>query len=166
VVAAPRELTARDFVELFGEGWRKPDGAAGILEFFGPYLDPAVRMTGPLSPDIHGLAQVEEYFRLLFDVIPDLHGHVAAFDVVDDEVVRLSMALSGTIGRHTVELKLRDRLVVRGGKLVVREAKGVPLAMTGAIIRTPRVWRKAARLLIRLRWSAPPVWPEGTLALR
>jgi hypothetical protein len=27
--------------------------------------------------------------------------------------------------------------------------------MTLAILRTPSVWRKAAKLLVRLRWSAP-----------
>lgn len=156
---AAKRLTAGDFVDLFREGWRDPDGADGILDFFGPHLDPAVQMTGPLSPNIHGMGQVEEYFRLLFAVIPDLHGEVAEFDLESDEVVYLTVALRGTIGSREAKLVLHDRLVVRDGKLVIREAKGIPLSMTLAIICAPSVWRKAARLLVRVRWSAPPVRP-------
>jgi len=159
-VSAGTRVTAREFVDLFDEGWRAPDGAKGLLEFFGPHLDPAVHMSGPLSPDCHGYAQVEEFFTLLFDVIPDLHGQVAGFEVVDDEVAHVSMALRGTIGRREVKLDLRDRLVVRDDRLVDRAAKGLPIGVTLAIVRTPRIWRKAVRLLVRVRWSAPAVRPQ------
>lgn len=148
-------VTARDFPAIFADGWRDPDGAGGIMRFFGPYLDEAVEMTGPMTPRIRGIRQVEEYFRLLFAVIPDLHGEVVESRAVDDRVVFVTVLLRGTIGGRPVSLTLRDRLVVEDGRLVLREAHGVPVGMTLAILRTPSAWRAAARLMLRVRWSAP-----------
>lgn len=152
-------MTAADFPRLFAEGWRDPDGAGGLLAFFAPHLHPGVQMTGPLSPRIRGMNQVTQYFELLFDLIPDLRGEVADAEVESDEVVRLTVKLRGTVGRREVGLTLRDRLVVRDGRLVLREARGLPVAMTLAILASPGVWRRAARLLLRVRWSAPAIDP-------
>lgn len=129
------------------------------MDFFGPYLDPAVRITGPMSPDCRGIYQVQEYFELLFDVVPDLHGRVVDSQVESDEVVYVTVELQGTIGRHAVKLRLRDKLVVRNRKLVERIAKGLPLGMSAAILVTPSSWRAATRLMARLAWSAPAVRP-------
>ncbi len=63
--------------------------------------------------------------------------------------------MRGTIGSREVTLNLRDRLVVRENKLAERAARGLPIGMSVAILRTPSVWRKAAKLLARVRWSAP-----------
>ena len=156
-MSATESITAREFVAIFDEGWHGPGSAEGLLAYFGPYLDPAVHMSGPLSPDCHGIHQVTEFFGLLFAVIPDLHGGVEGFEVESEEVVRMRVRLRGTVGRHSVELNLRDRVIVRDGKMVDRAARGLPLGVTLAILRTPRVWRRAAKLLVRVRWSAPAV---------
>jgi hypothetical protein len=157
LVSATDTITAREFVPIFDEGWHAPGSAEGLLAYFGPYLDPAVHMSGPLSPDCHGIHQVTEFFELLFAVIGDLHGGVESFEVESEDVVHLRVRLRGTIGRHPVEMNLRDRVIVRDGRMVDRAAKGLPLGVTLAILRTPSVWRRAAKLLVRVRWSAPAV---------
>jgi hypothetical protein len=148
--------TAAEMVDVMDEGWRTARGADGLLAFFAPHLDPGVQMTGPLSPPLRGYAQVAEYFALLFAVVPDLHGRVAASTVVDDTRADVTMELRGTIGGTPVTLRLRDVLIVVDGRLVVRDARGLPVGMTLAILRHPRVWRAALALLARVRWSAPP----------
>jgi hypothetical protein len=45
--------------------------------------------------------------------------------------------------------------------LTQRKRFGLPIGMTLAILRTPGVWRKAAKLLVRVRWSAPPSLPAA-----
>ena len=144
------------FIPVFDEGWRQAAGVDGFLAFFRPHLDPDIRLSGPLTPDCHGLEQFSEFFTLLFDLIPDLHGSVERSEVVDDEVAYVWLQLRGTIGARPVAFDIRDRLVVRDGKLVERAAKGLPLRFMAGVLRTPRAWRRAARLLVRTRWSAPP----------
>ena len=125
-MSATESITAREFVALFDEGWHAPGSAEGLLAYFEPYLDPAVHMSGPLSPDCQGIHQVTEFFGLLFAVIPDLHGGVEDFEVESEEVVRMRVRLRGTVGCHPVELNLRDRVIVRDGKMVDRAARGLP----------------------------------------
>ena len=149
-------VTAAEMVELMDEGWRTARGADELLAFFAPHLDPGVQMTSPLSPPLHGYAQVAEYFALLFAVVPDLRGRVVESTVVDATRAEVTMELRGTIGGTPVTLRLRDVLIVAGGRLVVRDARGLPLGMTLAILRHPGVWRAALALLARVRWSAPP----------
>ena len=148
--------TVEDFIPVFDEGWRQTGGLDGFLAFFAPHLDPDIRLSGPLTPGCRGLAQFTEFFTLLFGVIPDLHGAVKRSQALDQERAYVWLQLQGTIGGRPVTFDLRDRLLVRDGKLLERAAKGLPLGFAIAILRTPRAWRRAARLLLRTGWAAPP----------
>jgi hypothetical protein len=159
-------IAAAEFVRVFEQGWRDPGGVDAFLRYFDPYLDPAVVMRGPLSPDCIGYPQAAEFFTLLFDLIPDLHGRVLDSQIVSDEVALMSTELTGTIGSRTVTMKPRERVVVRDGRMIERTATGLPLATALAILLTPRAWGKAARLLFRVRWSAPPVRRAGAASRR
>lgn len=148
--------TVEDFIPVFDDGWRQSGGLDRFLAFFTPHLDPDIRLSGPLTPDCHGLGQFTEFFTLLFGVIPDLHGRVQRSQVLDSEHAYVWLQLRGTIGRRAVTFELRDRLLVRDGKLLERAATGLPLGFAIAILLTPRAWRRAARLLLRTGWAAPP----------
>lgn len=147
--------SVREFISVFAEGWRQPGGIDGFLRFFGPYLDPNVRLRGPLTPDCDGLAQFTEFFTLLFALIPDLHGEVERWEVLDEESARVWLTLRGTIGSRAVRMDLRDRLLVRRGRLVERAASGASLGALVPVLLTPGSWRRAARLFLRRGWSAP-----------
>jgi len=137
-------------VERFDAGWRR--GREGFFEHFLALSDENVLLTQPLLPRSRGHAAFRATFAPLFAAMPDLRGEVVGWEPEPDGVT-IRLALHGTLGGLPVELVTRDRVVLRGGRMLERHARLNPLPLLLAALRRPRIGLPllAAPLLQRIR---------------
>jgi ketosteroid isomerase-like protein len=140
------------FVEHFRAGWA--GGADTLVELFLPrLLDPDVVMTQPLLPPARGHDGFAAFFELLFDAIPDLRGTVRDWRPTDDGV-EIDFTLHGTLGGEPFELPTTDRIVLREGRVLERQARMDPRALAATVVRHPRA---SLPLLIGPLRAQPPL---------
>ncbi len=140
--AAPEapSAAARDWVEMFAEGWRAPSDADSFVDHFIPWLDPEIRLIQPQMPVLVGYEAFREGFaRPLFDTIDGLHGEVAGWAARGD-VLYIEVVLRGTLGGRPIEFTSCDRITLRGDKAVERMAYSDPTPVLLAGLVNPRAW--------------------------
>ncbi|HJU98612.1 MAG TPA: nuclear transport factor 2 family protein [Jiangellaceae bacterium] len=134
---------ARRFVAEFAKGWEQPDFDEFIAHFR-RWFAADVRLSQPLAPDGVGHRALNEQFRRLFVLIPDLSGIVRRWAAHADEVF-IELELTGTLGRKPITWTACDRLVLRGGIAVERRSYFDPTPLVLATLRRPTAWPRLLR---------------------
>ncbi len=140
------DVSAAGFVERFEAAWANPSAEA-----LGALAHPDVRLVQPLEPDVCGAEAVQAMWLRNFELIPDLRGEVLRWAERDGFLV-VELRLSGTIGGRRVEWITSDHIELDDGLVKLRVAHFDPTPLIGAILRSPRIWPRYARMqLARLR---------------
>jgi hypothetical protein len=151
-VTAPVETPsaeARNWVEVFTEGWRAPTGPDAFAEHFRPWLEPDVRLIQPQMPVLVGYEAFREGFaRPMFELIDGLHGEVLGW-AARGEVLYIEVLLRGKLGGRPVELRSCDRIKLRGERAAERLAYSDPLPLVQAAALNPRAWPRLLRFQVR-----------------
>ncbi|TDD90102.1 nuclear transport factor 2 family protein [Saccharopolyspora karakumensis] len=123
-------------VAAFAEGWRAPHPHA-----WDDLLADEVTLVQPLLRNRVGRhALAEEYGRLI-ELIPDLKGEVTRW-AADGRTVRISLILTGTLGRLPLRLDITDQLTLDdAGRIRCRRAKFNPLPAVALLARQPAMWK-------------------------
>jgi ketosteroid isomerase-like protein len=149
VEAEDRRAAAEAWVEAFIEGWRSPRSADAFADHFDAVIDPEVRLIQPQIPTLVGRQAFRERFaRPLFELIPDLRGEVERWATGED-LVYIELTLRGTLGGRPVSWRTCDRISLRDGVAVEREAYMDPLPLLRAVATRPRAWPGFARMQAR-----------------
>ena len=152
----PSTSPAEAWVAGFAEGWRAPAGADGLVANFEPMLAPDVRLIQPQLPTLVGHDAFRRGFaEPLFTLVPDLHGRVVRWGSRGDDVF-IEVELEGSLGGRPVRFTSCDRITLRDGVAIEREAHMDPTPLLLAVVRAPRAWPAFARvqlagLRLRLR---------------
>lgn len=144
---------AAEFVDFFAAGWAI--GATNPERFFahfGSRMTEDTRMIQPLSPVFRGSRGLRELFAPLFEVITDLRGEVLRWGETDDGVL-VELRLAGTLGGRPIAWVTVDRITVRDGVMLEREAHFDPLPLVGRMLRAPRASMKLIPLMLRRKES-------------
>jgi len=128
------ELDAATFVRRFADAWATPR-----VERFVSMLAPDVVLLQPVTPAVHGRDAAAREFGRLLRWLPDLAGVVDEWAATGDTVM-IAWRLRFTLGTAPFELRLVDRLVVRDGRIVEREAYFDSLRFLLATLARPRAW--------------------------
>ena len=149
-VEPPHQRAAAEaWVQAFIEGWRSPAGPEAFADHFEAVLDPDVRLIQPQIPTLVGRQAFRERFvRPLFELIPDLHADVERWATGED-VAYIELTLKGTLGGRPVSWRTCDRVSLRDGVAVEREAYMDPLPLLRAVATRPRAWPAFARMQAR-----------------
>jgi ketosteroid isomerase-like protein len=144
-----RRAAAEAWVEAFIEGWRSPRSADAFADYFDAVIDREIRLIQPLIPTLVGRQAFRERFaRLLFELIPDLTGEVERWATGEDTAY-VELTLRGTLGGRPVSWRTCDRISLRDGVAVEREAYMDPLPLPRAAAARPRAWPGFARMQAR-----------------
>ncbi|MEW2352172.1 nuclear transport factor 2 family protein [Spirillospora sp. NPDC029432] len=146
-------MTPESFPSLFAAGWAlpKPDG---FLAHFRPLIDPEAVFTQPLFPDARGLEEIEDMFRRLFALFPDLALTVTANTVQHNTgqagtgqagTVYIESACTATLGREPVTFTVCDRFTIGGGTVRARHSYSDPLPVLLTALRRPSCWPRLVR---------------------
>jgi limonene-1,2-epoxide hydrolase len=138
-------LSPVTLVEVFARGWALPKPEE-FIEHFVPYLHPDVVMEQPGMPAGHGIAGFADASRRLFALIPDLTATVEFWAASGESVLIIATA-TGSIGGEPVSFAVCDRFDLAGDLIVRRQAFFDPTPLRRLVLRRPRVWPAAARLV-------------------
>jgi hypothetical protein len=141
-------MDVHDFMREFEEGWSRPRGGQAVLDHFLPFMTDETRMVQPMAPVAVGREEFARMFSGTFDLIPDLHAEVHGY-TADGDVAHVDFDLIGTVGGRRVRLKCCDRITVRDDKVVERIAYFDPTPLILALLRSPRTWPRAFKMLAR-----------------
>jgi hypothetical protein len=131
---------AGDFVDRFRRYWAAPS-----LGGFDTALAEDVVLVQPLSPKMHGLAEVRAGFAPIFAWLPDLHGEVDRWSA-EGNVVFIEFRLIATIGGRPFEWPVLDRFVLRDdGEATERVTYFDPLPLVLATVGRPSGWWRFLR---------------------
>jgi len=130
----PEDTAAGDVVRRFMEAWAQP-----AVERFVSVLDPDVRLLQPVTPEVNGREAAGREFGRLLRWLPDLHGEVDEWSAKGDTVF-IGWRLKFTLGRGPFEIRIVDRIVVRDGLIVEREAYFDSLRFFLATLARPTAW--------------------------
>jgi ketosteroid isomerase-like protein len=126
--------TPAAFVERFAAAWAHPG-----VERFVAMLAPDVLLLQPVTPPVRGRDAARREFARLLRWLPDLCGVVDQWGH-DGDTTLIAWRLRFTLGRTPFELRIVDRLVVRDGLIVEREAYFDSLRFLLATLGRPRAW--------------------------
>jgi ketosteroid isomerase-like protein len=138
------EGNAEDFVRRFVEFWRAPDP-----ERLDTVLAERVRLSAPMVPTTHTLADGKRSFADLFELIADMTAEVHRWGATEDGVL-IEFTVSGTAGGGPVSWRVVDRFTLgEDGLATERETyfDSLPLVLT--LARRPRAWPGFARSRIQ-----------------
>jgi ketosteroid isomerase-like protein len=138
------EEAAADFARRFAEYWRAPtpEGLAAVLA-------EGVRLVAPMTPTTHTLADGQQAFAALFELIEDLTAEVHRWGATSDGVL-IEFTLSGIAGGKPISWDAVDRFVVGDDGLATERVSyfdSMPIALTAA--RRPRAWPAFLRSRLR-----------------
>ncbi|WP_182262062.1 nuclear transport factor 2 family protein [Rhodococcus sp. UFZ-B548] len=126
---------ARNFVDAFIDFWAAPSPAR-LPEI----LHDDVILVQPLTKRLDGIRSVQREFDALGGWMPDLRAEIVRWHG-DAEVVFIELRLHASWGGQRIEWPCVDRLLLRDGKAVERDAFFDPLPLVLAMLRHPSVWR-------------------------
>jgi hypothetical protein len=145
------QSAASDFVRRFEDFWRAPSP-----ERLNTVLDPAVRLSAPMTPTTHGLAAGQLSFEQLFTLIPDMTTSVHRWGATTDGVI-IEFTAHGTVAGSPVAWPSIDRFVINSDGLATeRFTYFDPLPLLLKLIRTPRAWPLFARNRFSMGRTRPP----------
>lgn len=140
--------SAETWVRAFADGWRAPAGAEEFVDHFRPWLWPDYRFSQPLIGTGVGIDQFAERFaRPLFALVPDLRLTVRDW-AARDGTLFIEVLVEGTIGGRRVVMPGCDRITLREGRAATRVTYANPAPLLRALVRTPRLWPRAAAALL------------------
>ena len=128
-----------DVATRFTAAW-----AAPAVDRFIAMLAPDVRLSQPVTPTVVGRAAARREFARLLRWLPDLRGVVDSWSG-SGRTLLIAWRLGFTLGRRPFELRIVDRIVVRQGLIVEREAYFDSLRFLLAVLVRPRTWWGYAR---------------------
>jgi ketosteroid isomerase-like protein len=123
----------------FTEVWAHPDPDRLVA-----LLDPDVRLIQPVTPEIRGKEAARRDFARLLRWLPDLHGVIDTTAGTGDTLL-VAWHLRFTLARRPRAISIVDRIVVRGGRIVEREAYFDSLRFFLLVLASPSEWRGYAR---------------------
>ncbi len=138
------ESDAEGFVRRFEEFWRAP-----APERLDTVLAEKVRLSAPMVPTTHTLAEGKRAFADLFELIPDMTAEVHRWGATEDGVL-IEFTASGTAGGGPVSWRAVDRFTLgEDGLAIERDTyfDSLPLVLT--LARRPRAWPGFTRSRIR-----------------
>jgi len=138
------ESAAEDFVRRFEEFWRAP-----APERLDTVLAKQVRLSAPMVPTTHTLAEGKQAFADLFELIPDMTAEVHRWGATEDGVL-IEFTASGTAGGGPVSWRAVDRFTLGEDGLATDRATyfdSLPLVLT--LARRPRAWPGFTRSRLR-----------------
>jgi hypothetical protein len=138
------ESAAEDFVRRFEEFWRAP-----APELLDTVLAKQVRLSAPMVPTTHTLAEGKQAFADLFELIPDMTAEVHRWGATVDGVL-IEFTASGTAGGGPVSWRAVDRFTLGENGLATERATyfdSLPLVLT--LARRPRAWPGFTRSRLR-----------------
>jgi hypothetical protein len=138
------ESAAEDFVRRFEEFWRAP-----APELLDTVLAKQVRLSAPMVPTTHTLAEGKQAFADLFELIPDMTAGVHRWGATVDGVL-IEFTASGTAGGGPVSWRAVDRFTLGEDGLATERATyfdSLPLVLT--LARRPRAWPGFTRSRLR-----------------
>jgi hypothetical protein len=138
------ESAAEDFVHRFEEFWRAP-----APERLDTVLAQQVRLSAPMVPTTHTLAEGKQAFADLFELIPDMTAEVHRWGATQDGVL-IEFTASGTAGGGPVSWRAVDRFTLGEDGLATERATyfdSLPLVLT--LARRPRAWPGFTRSRLR-----------------
>jgi hypothetical protein len=136
--------SAEDFVRRFEEFWRAP-----APERLDTVLAQQVRLSAPMVPTTHTLAEGKQAFADLFELIPDMTAEVHRWGATEDGVL-IEFTASGTAGGAPVSWRAVDRFTLGADGLATERATyfdSLPLVLT--LARRPRAWPGFTRSRLR-----------------
>jgi hypothetical protein len=139
-----KESDAEDFVRRFEGFWRAP-----APELLDTVLAERVRLSAPMVPTTHTLAEGKQAFADLFELIPDMTAEVHRWGATEDGVM-IEFTASGTAGGGPVSWRAVDRFTIGEDGLATERATyfdSLPLMLT--LSRRPRAWPGFARSRVR-----------------
>jgi limonene-1,2-epoxide hydrolase len=138
-------LTPAAFPEVFAHGWALPK-PEGFLNHFRPLLDPDACFVQPLFPAARGVTEIEQLFRALFGVLPDLTLTVTGAAATNDAVY-IESVCTATIASEHIAFDVCDRFRFRDGRILERHSYSNPIPILTATLRHPSAWRAAGRAI-------------------
>lgn len=136
-------MTPGDLPGVFAAGWALPKPDA-FLDHFRPVIAPDATFVQPMFPDAHGRAAIEDMFRRLFVLFPDIALTVVR-TAVQADTVYIESACTVTLGRGPVEFAVCDRFTVTGGAIRMRRSFSDPLPLLLTGLRRPSAWPRLVR---------------------
>jgi predicted SnoaL-like aldol condensation-catalyzing enzyme len=140
-----REGDFESVVRWFAAGWDDPGSAERFCAHFLPGMHDHVRLIQPGAPTVTGHQGFQALFEPVFELIPDLRADVHRWAGKGDSLY-IEFTLSGTMGRRT-SWRAVDRLTLADGQVVERWSFFDPTPSRAAVLRQPRSWPRAARVL-------------------
>jgi hypothetical protein len=146
---------ARRYVEVFAEGWRAPTDADALADHFEPWLDPQFRFNQPLvGGTLVGVQAFREHFaRTTFELLSDIRVTVESW-AANGETLFIEVRIEANVGSRAVTLRACDRFILRDGRPFDRVTYFDALPLLSAILRSPRLWTRAARVTLRANRAA------------
>jgi ketosteroid isomerase-like protein len=138
------ESDAEHFVRRFEEFWRAP-----APERLDAVLAEQVRLSAPMVPTTHTLAEGKQAFADLFELIPDMTAEVHRWGATEDGVL-IEFTASGTAGGGPVSWRSVDRFTLgEDGLATERETYFDSLPLVFTVARRPRAWPGFLRSRLR-----------------
>ena len=143
---------AATWVAGFAEGWRAPTDADSFCDHFDPMLADDITLIQPQLPRLEGKRAFRERFaRPLFSLLSTVRGTVGSWAATEAEdgstIVFIELTITGRLaGGRRATLETIDRIVLRDGLAVERDARLDPVELLGAVALSPLSWPAFARL--------------------
>jgi limonene-1,2-epoxide hydrolase len=136
-------MTPADLPAIFAAGWALPK-PHGFLDHFRPLIDPEATFTQPMFPDAHGITDIENMFRRLFTLFPDMTLAIT-HTTAQTDTVYIESRCTATLGRKPVTFAVCDRFTVAGGAIRARHSFSDPLPVLLTGLRRPSSWPRLIR---------------------
>lgn len=137
---------AADFIRRFEEFWSAP-----TPERLDTVLAPNVRLSAPMVPTTHGLADGRRAFADLFELIHDISIEVHRWGATADGVL-IEFTVHGTSGGSPVSWESVDRFVLGHDGLATERFTyfdSLPLVLN--LVRRPTAWPAFLRSRLKRR---------------
>jgi hypothetical protein len=132
-----------DLPSVFAEGWvlPKPDR---FLDFFRPLIHPDAIFSQPIVRDARGRDDIEQMFRQLFALLPDLVAEPVQSASLEDTVF-IEFEYVGLLGPRTFRFAVCDRFVLEKGMIVSRRSFFNSASVALMVLRHPQSWPRLIR---------------------
>ena len=135
-------MTPEDFPAVFAEGSALPKPGP-FLDFFRPLIHDNAMFVQPMFADTQA-RQVEQMFRSLFSLFPDLRAEIQR-SAIHGDTVFIESECTSDIGRKVVHFSVCDRFVISDGRMLERRSYSDPMPVVLAVLGHPTLWRGALR---------------------
>lgn len=136
-------MTPDGFPPVFAAGWALPKPGP-FLDHFRPLIHAEATFTQPMFPEARGITEIEDMFRRLFVVFPDLALTVRR-TAAQADTIYIESDCTATLGRKPVLFKVCDRFTIAGGVIQERHSFSDPLPTLLTGLLRPSSWSRLIR---------------------